>query len=139
MTQQTELTLDPYPRGCHLITREIEHALSRLDLPEVGLLHLFIKHTSASLTINENASPDVRRDMEEILNHLVSEDQSYYQHTLEGSDDMPAHAKSSLFGSSLLIPLSGGRVNLGTWQGIYLCEHRNRGGARSLVLTVTGG
>jgi secondary thiamine-phosphate synthase enzyme len=139
MTRQTEITLNARPRGCHLITRDVENALSRIDLPEIGLVHLFIKHTSASLTINENASPDVRRDMEEILNHLVPEDQSYFTHTLEGSDDMPAHAKSSLLGSSLVVPLSGGRLNLGTWQGIYLCEHRNRGGSRSLVLTVLGG
>lgn len=138
MTQQTEVTLKARPRGCHLITREIEHALADVEMPRVGVVHLFIKHTSASLSINENASPDVRSDMEAILNHLVPEDEPYYQHTFEGSDDMPAHAKASLLGASLTIPVTNGRMNLGTWQGIYLCEHRNRGGSRSLVITVMG-
>ena len=138
MTQQIEITLKSRSRGCHLITREIEQALEDIQMPDAGVVHVFIKHTSASLTINENASPDVRRDMEEILNHLVPEDQPYYQHTLEGSDDMPAHAKASLLDMSLTIPVTDGRMNLGTWQGIYLCEHRNRGGGRSLVITVIG-
>jgi secondary thiamine-phosphate synthase enzyme len=138
MTQQRELTLKPRRRGCHLITREIEQAMADMEVPQVGLLHLFIRHTSASLTINENASPDVRRDLESILDHLVPEDEPYYQHTFEGPDDMPAHAKSSLMGTGLTIPITHGRMNLGTWQGIYLCEHRDRGGARSLVLTVVG-
>ncbi len=138
MAQQTQITLKARPRGCHLITHEIEQALSALVMPDAGVVHLFIQHTSASLTINENASPDVRRDMEEILDHLVPEDEPYYRHTLEGSDDMPAHAKNSLLGVNLTIPITGGRMNLGTWQGIYLCEHRNRGGARSVVLTLIG-
>lgn len=118
------------------MTREVVSQLG--ELPRVGLLNLFIQHTSASLTINENADPDVRRDMESIFNHLVPERQPYYQHTLEGDDDMPAHAKASLLGPSLTIPISHGRLALGTWQGIYLCEHRDYGGARRLIATICG-
>ena len=117
-----------------MITREIIQNLP--NLPEVGMLNLFIKHTSAALTINENADPDVCVDMEEIFNHLVSEREPYYIHTMEGADDMPAHAKSVLTGVSICIPITNGRLNLGTWQGIYLCEFRNHGGSRKLVATV---
>ncbi|OPZ01763.1 MAG: hypothetical protein BWZ11_01443 [Bacteroidetes bacterium ADurb.BinA395] len=134
MIFQTEITLQAYRKGCHLITREILQHLP--VLPEKGLLHLFLKHTSASLTINENADPDVQTDLFEIFSRLVPENQSYYEHTLEGSDDMPAHAKSTLSGVSLLIPITNGHLNLGIWQGIYLCEFRNRGGNRILVATI---
>ena len=123
-------------RGFHLITGEILRNLP--PLPEVGLLHLFIKHTSAGLSINENADPDVRMDMESIFNHLVKEREPYYQHTLEGNDDMPAHAKSSIIGTSVTIPITNGKLNLGTWQGIYLCEFRNYGGNRRMVATISG-
>lgn len=134
MVFQTEITLQAYRKGCHLITREILQHLP--VLPEKGLLHLFLKHTSASLTINENADPDVQTDLFEIFSRLVPENQPYYEHTLEGSDDMPAHAKSTLSGVSLLIPITNGHLNLGIWQGIYLCEFRNRGGNRTLVATI---
>jgi len=134
MIFQTEITLQAYRKGCHLITREILQHLP--VLPEKGLLHLFLKHTSAALTINENADPDVQTDLFEIFSRLVPENQSYYEHTLEGSDDMPAHAKSTLSGVSLLIPITNGHLNLGIWQGIYLCEFRNRGGNRILVATI---
>lgn len=134
MIQQTLLRLKARPRGFHLVTREI---LSQLpELPEQGLLNLFVRHTSCGLSINENADPDVRADMERIFNHLVPEGQPYYDHTLEGEDDMPAHAKSTLTGVSLTIPISGGRLALGTWQGIYLCEFRDYGGARSVMATI---
>ena len=137
MVRQFEINLPPYPRGYHLVTREI---LARLeDLPSAGILHVFIKHTSAGLTINENADPDVRVDFETLFNRLVPENQRGLVHTLEGPDDMPAHIKASLVGSSVTIPISNGRLNLGTWQGIYLCEFRNRGGGRRLVVTVYGG
>jgi len=136
MIAQTEFSLSPKSRGCHLITREI---LSQIpDLPRTGVLHLFIKHTSAALTLNENADPDVRHDMTEILDRLVKEREPYYDHVLEGADDMPAHAKSTLIGAGLSIPITEGCLNLGTWQGIYLCEFRNRGGGRRLVATVMG-
>ena len=135
---QREITLDPRPRGFHLITGEVMQSLPELGLLSVGLLHLLIRHTSASLTLNENASPDVRRDFETWFGQAVPERAPYWTHTLEGPDDMPAHIKSSLLGPSLTIPVSGGRLALGTWQGIYLCEHRNRGGARSLVATIWG-
>lgn len=136
MWKQVEIELQPHTRGFHLVTREV---LSKIgELPKVGLLHLFIKHTSASLSINENADPDVRRDMESIFNHLVKEREPYYLHTLEGDDDMPAHAKASIIGSSITIPITNSRLNLGTWQGIYLCEHRDYGGARRVVATITG-
>jgi len=134
MVFQTEITLQAFRKGCHLITREILQHLP--VLPEKGLLHLFLKHTSAALTINENADPDVQTDLFEIFSRLVPENQSYYEHTLEGSDDMPAHAKSTLSGVSLLIPITNGHLNLGIWQGIYLCEFRNRGGNRTLVATI---
>ena len=134
MTTQVEITLSARPRGSHLVTHEIMRQLP--PLPTRGLLHLFVKHTSCGLSINENADPDVRRDLSAILDHLVPEDEPYYQHTLEGSDDMPAHAKSSLVGVSLTIPITGGRLNLGTWQGIYLCEFRDYGGSRKIVATI---
>lgn len=135
MIRQTEFSLSAKRRGSHLVTREIMEQLPH-PLPQTGLLNLFVKHTSCALSINENADPDVRTDMEKILNHLVPEDQLYYDHILEGSDDMPAHAKSSLFGVSLNIPITNGRLNLGTWQGIYLCEFRTAGGARKIVATI---
>ena len=135
MIQQTEFTLSAKRRGCHLITREILDNLPK-PLPKVGLLNLFVKHTSCALSINENADPDVRSDMEKIMNHIVKENEPYYDHVLEGADDMPAHAKSSLFGVSVTIPITNGRLNLGTWQGIYLCEFRDYGGARSIVATI---
>ncbi len=135
MIQQIEFTLTPKSRGCHLITREIWEHLPK-PLPQTGLLNLFVKHTSCALSINENADPDVRLDMENIFNHLVQENEPYYEHTLEGADDMPAHAKSSLVGVSLTIPITGGHLNLGTWQGIYLCEFRNYGGPRKVVATL---
>ena len=126
MWKQVEFELQSRRRGFHLITGEILRNLP--PLPKVGLLHLFIKHTSAGLSINENADPDVRIDMESIFNHLIKERETYYQHTLEGADDMPAHAKSSIIGTSVTIPLTNGKPNLGTWQGIYLCEFRDHGG-----------
>ena len=135
MIQQTTFTLKAKGRGCHLITREILDNLAK-PLPKVGLLNLFVQHTSCALSINENADPDVRSDMEKIMNHIVKENEPYYDHVLEGSDDMPAHAKSSLFGVSITIPITNGRLNLGTWQGIYLCEFRYYGGARSIVATI---
>ncbi len=122
-------------RGCHLITG---HILRRIQdrLPDAGMLNIFVKHTSCALTVNENADPDVRTDMNRILNHLVPENQPYYEHTMEGPDDMPSHAKCSMLGVSLNIPVTGGRLNLGTWQGIYLCEFRDYGGPRNIVLTI---
>ena len=131
-----EIGLAPRRRGCHLITEEIMRQLP--ELPKVGLLNIFIKHTSAALTINENADPDVQIDMAAILDRLVKERETYYRHTMEGDDDMPAHAKASMIGTSLTIPITDGRLNLGTWQGIYLCEFRNYGGSRKLVVTITG-
>ena len=136
MWKQVEFDLQSRRRGFHLITGEILRNLP--PLPEVGLLHLFIKHTSAGLSINENADPDVRMDMESIFNHLVKEREPYYQHTLEGNDDMPAHAKSSIIGTSVTIPITNGKLNLGTWQGIYLCEFRNYIGNRRMVATISG-
>jgi secondary thiamine-phosphate synthase enzyme len=137
MIQQTEFTLEARSRGFHLITGEVLRRLPQ-PLPDTGMLHLFIKHTSCALSINENADSDVRRDMEQIMSRLVKENEPYYLHTLEGSDDMPAHAKCSLIGSDLTIPITRGRLNLGTWQGIYLCEFRDYGGARKVVATVMG-
>ena len=134
MVEQIEFRLGARQRGCHLITGEIMRHLP--DLPERGLLNIFVKHTSCGLTINENADPDVRTDLDNILDHIVPEREPYYIHTFEGDDDMPAHAKSSLMGVSLTIPISNHRLNLGTWQGIYLCEFRDYGGSRSIVLTV---
>ena len=136
MWKQVEFDLQSRRRGFHLITGEILRNLP--PLPEVGLLHLFIKHTSAGLSINENADPDVRMDMESIFNHLVKEREPYYQHTLEGNDDMPAHAKSSIIGTSVTIPITNGKLNLGTWQVIYLCEFRNYSGNRRMVATISG-
>ena len=136
MWKQVEFDLQSRRRGFPLITGEILRNLP--PLPEVGLLHLFIKHTSAGLSINENADPDVRMDMESIFNHLVKEREPYYQHTLEGNDDMPAHAKSSIIGTSVTIPITNGKLNLGTWQGIYLCEFRDYGSNRQMVATISG-
>jgi secondary thiamine-phosphate synthase enzyme len=138
MWVQREITLPEQPRGFHLITRVVLEALPELAHLKVGLLHVFIRHTSASLTINENASPDVRHDFESYFNEAVPEDARYWTHTLEGPDDMPAHIKASVLGPDLTIPVSGGRLATGTWQGIYLCEHRDRGGPRRLVLTLSG-
>lgn len=135
MIQQLEFALAAKHRGCHLVTREIIDRLPK-PLPKAGLLNLFVKHTSCALSINENADPDVRSDMEKIMNHIVRENEPYYDHVLEGADDMPAHAKSSLFGVSLSIPITDGRLNLGTWQGIYLCEFRDYGGPRRIVATI---
>lgn len=135
MIQQVEFALAAKHRGCHLVTREIIDRLPK-PLPKAGLLNLFVKHTSCALSINENADPDVRSDMEKIMNHIVRENEPYYDHVLEGADDMPAHAKSSLFGVSLSIPITDGRLNLGTWQGIYLCECRDYGGPRRIVATI---
>ena len=134
MIVQRNITLRPYARGFHLITNEILGQCA--DFPDAGLLHIFIKHTSAGLCINENADPSVRVDFESVFNRLSPENAPYLTHTLEGSDDMPAHIKSVLTGSSVTIPITNGKLNLGTWQGIYLCEFRNRGGARKLVATI---
>ena len=135
---QREIMLSPKPRGFHLITREVVDQLPELKMLRVGIAHVFIKHTSASLTLNENASPDVREDMEAYFNKAVPENEPYFKHTMEGPDDMPAHIKAALIGPSLQIPISDGRLRLGTWQGIYLCEHRDYGGARKLVVTLHG-
>lgn len=134
MIQQKDIILPEFNRGFHLITNLIEQNLK--TLPEKGLLNILIKHTSAALTINENAAPSVRNDFESFMNKLVPENQSYFTHTSEGSDDMPAHIKSSLFAQSITIPITNHRLNLGTWQGIYLCEFRNYGGRRKLFLTI---
>lgn len=138
MWLQRELRLTPRPRGFHLVTDDILRQLPELANVQVGLMQVFIKHTSASLTINENADPTVRDDFEAYFNRLAPEDAPYYTHTYEGSDDLPAHLKSSLLGTSVSLPITNGRPNLGTWQGIYLCEHRNHGGARTVVVTVHG-
>lgn len=135
---QKEISLSPKPRGFHLITEEILSHLPEMKEIQQGVAHIFIQHTSAGLTINENADPSVRRDFETHFNRMVPEDTSLFEHTLEGSDDMTSHLKSSIVGHSLTVPLTNGRFNLGTWQGIYLCEHRNRGGSRRLVVTITG-
>ena len=135
--EQTRLKLPAFPRGFHLITHHVVAAVPGLSTTNVGLLQVFIQHTSASLTINENADPDVPRDLE-VAFHAIAPEDFPYAHTCEGPDDMPAHVKSSLLGASLTIPISRGRLCLGTWQGIYLCEHRNHGGERSLVLTIQG-
>lgn len=136
MWKQVEFELQSRKRGFHLITGEVLRNLP--PLPKVGLLHLFIKHTSAGLSINENADPDVRVDMESIFNHLIKEREPYYQHTLEGDDDMPAHAKSSIIGTTVTVPITNGKLNLGTWQGIYLCEFRDYDGNRRIVATISG-
>ena len=135
MIQQVEFSLREKRRGFHLVTGEILQHLPQ-PLPETGLLNLFVKHTSCSLSINENADPDVRTDMEQIFNHLVKENEPYYDHVLEGPSDMPAHAKSTMIGVSLTIPITRGRLNLGIWQGIYLNEHRDYGGSRTIVATI---
>jgi secondary thiamine-phosphate synthase enzyme len=138
MWVQRAITLPARPRGFHRVTREVLSELPELASFSVGLLHLLIRHTSASLALNENASPDVRRDFETWFNQAVPERASYWTHTLEGPDDMPAHIKAALLGPTLTLPVARGQLALGTWQGIYLCEHRNRGGARQVVATLWG-
>jgi secondary thiamine-phosphate synthase enzyme len=138
MWLQREIALEPRPRGFHLVTGDVVRALPELDRLQVGVLHLLILHTSASLALNENASPEVRRDFETWFNQAVPERAGYWTHTLEGPDDMPAHVKAALLGPSLTLPVSRGRMALGTWQGIYLCEHRDHGGSRSLIATAWG-
>ncbi|MEX1032612.1 MAG: secondary thiamine-phosphate synthase enzyme YjbQ [Cellvibrionaceae bacterium] len=135
---QKEITLKSRSRGFHLITDEVVEQLPELGSVQVGMMNVFIKHTSASLTVNENADPTVRQDFESYFSRAVPEDEPYYKHTLEGSDDLPAHIKASILGSSVNIPIARGELNLGTWQGIYLCEHRNHGGTRTVVVTVQG-
>ena len=135
MVIQKTITLSPMPKGFHLITRKVVDALGKL--PDSGLLHLLIQHTSAGLTLNENADPSVRDDFESFFNHLIPDNHPLYTHIFEGSDDMPAHLKASLIGASVTIPITKGRLNLGTWQGIYLCEFRNHGGSRRIVITIT--
>lgn len=134
MVIQKTITLSPVSRGYHLITNRVLEASG--ELPETGLMHILLQHTSAGLTLNENADPSVRHDLESFMNHLVPEDHPAYTHIYEGPDDMPAHLKSSLLGNSVTIPITDGRLNLGTWQGIYLCEFRRRGGSRRLVITI---
>jgi secondary thiamine-phosphate synthase enzyme len=133
---QREITLSPRPRGFHLVTHEVEDGVPELRDVETGLAHVFIKHTSAALTLNENASPDVRRDFATWFDRAIPDGAPYWTHTLEGDDDMPAHVKASLLGFSVSIPISRGRLALGTWQGIYLCELRDSGGARTLLVTI---
>ena len=135
MIKQVVFSLSAKRRGCHLITREVLEHLPQ-PLPQAGLLNLFVQHTSCALSINENADPDVRSDLSQIMNRLIKENEPYYDHTMEGADDMPAHAKCSLFGVSLTIPITNGGLNLGTWQGIYLCEFRDCGGSRRIVATL---
>ena len=136
MVQQVSFRLQSYQRGYHLVTREVLTALP--NLPKTGIFHLFIQHTSAALAINENADPSVRVDFENIVNHIVPENLPFLTHTLEGPDDMPAHIKAAFIGSSISIPITNGQLNLGTWQGIYLCEFRNRASGRRLVATIYG-
>ena len=138
MWHQREIRLRARPRGFHLVTDEVADAVPELRELRVGLAHLFLRHTSASLTLNENASPDVRRDFAAWFDRAVPDGAEYFVHQLEGPDDMPAHVKTSLTGTSLLLPVADGRLALGTWQGIYLCEHRDHGGARSLLVTLFG-
>jgi secondary thiamine-phosphate synthase enzyme len=135
---QVEIRLKPRPRGFHLVTGEVVAALPELSRYRVGVAHIYVKHTSASLTINENADPDVRADMARWFDRAVPEDAPYFVHTAEGSDDMPAHLKASLLGSSVSVPIRDGRLALGTWQGVYLGEHRDDGGSRTLVVTLSG-
>jgi secondary thiamine-phosphate synthase enzyme len=135
---QRDVRLEPRARGFHIVTSEVLDAVPELARLRIGLANLFMRHTSASLTLNENASPDVRRDFRSWFDHAVPEDAPYWTHTLEGPDDMPSHVKSSLTGDSLTVPIRDGELALGTWQGIYLCEHRDHGGARSVVVTVWG-
>lgn len=134
MIQQTELLLDGYRRGYHIITAKIENAFT--EFPRVGLLNILVKHTSAGITINENADPSVRHDFSSFIDKLIPENDSSYSHTFEGADDMPAHLKASIIGQSLSLPITNGRLNLGTWQGVYFCEFRNFGGKRRLLLTL---
>ena len=138
MVIQNHIILPSFPRGFHIITDEIVKEIPEIKDISAGLLHVFIQHTSASLTINEDADSTVRDDFESHFNQMVPENTPYYRHTFEGSDDMPAHLKSAILGSSVSIPITDGKLNLGTWQGIYLCEHRNRGGSRKLVVTIQG-
>ena len=138
MWYQKHLSITPKQRGFHLITDEVLEAIPEINQIGIGILHLFIKHTSASLSINEDADPTVRQDLESHFNVMVPERAAYYRHTYEGDDDMPAHIKAVLIGASLSLPVSDGKLCLGTWQGIYLCEHRNQGGARNLVATLQG-
>ncbi len=135
---QKHIILKSRPRGFHLVTRELLGQLAEIGQISTGLAHFFIQHTSASLTLNENADPDVRQDLETHLNHLIPDNAAHYTHTLEGADDMPAHIKASLLGHHLMLPIGGGRLLLGTWQGIYLGEHREAGGPRSVIVTLTG-
>jgi len=135
---QKEISIPAHPRGFHLITDKIWEAMPEIKNIQTGLLHVFSKHTSAGLTINENADPTVRQDFESHFNEMVPEAAPYYRHTFEGPDDMPAHIKASLLGSSVSVPITEGQLNLGTWQGIYLCEHRNQGGSRRIVITASG-
>lgn len=138
MWLQKEIILKSRNKGFHLITDEVLSNLPELKNIKIGLVNLLLKHTSASLTLNENADPDVRSDMKKYFDELVPENKKYFDHTLEGADDMPAHLKTSLLGSSITIPITNGRLNLGIWQGIYLCEHRNYGSARKLIITING-
>ena len=138
MWLQKNILVGPCSRGFHIITDLIINEVPEIEKINIGVLHLFIKHTSASLTLNENADQTVRQDFESHFNELVPENQSYYQHTFEGSDDMPAHLKASILGSSVSVPISKGQLNLGTWQGIYLCEHRNKAYERKMVATIQG-
>lgn len=138
MWHQSKITLSPKSRGYHIITDEVLSKVPEIKNIKTGVAHIFIQHTSASLTINENADPSVRQDFLSHFKRMVPEDTSLYKHTLEGPDDMTSHIKSSLLGSSLNIPITNGKLNLGTWQGIYLCEHRNNGGSRKLVVTLHG-
>jgi len=135
---QRTVRLGSFPRGFHLVTREVEEAVPELSRLRVGIAHVFVRHTSASLTLNENASADVRRDFESWFSEAVPEDASYWTHTVEGPDDMPAHVKAALLGSSVTVPVTDGSLALGTWQGIYLCEHRDSASGRELVVTVWG-
>lgn len=138
MVIQKTFSLTPFKRGFHLITDIVESEIPEMRQVRAGIAHIFIHHTSASLTINENADPTVRGDFERHFNAMVPENASYYRHTLEGPDDMPAHIKASLLGSSVSVPVTGGSFNLGTWQGIYLCEHRNHASGREITVTITG-
>lgn len=138
MWLQKEFTLRSRNKGFHLITDEILSNIPEIHQIKIGLINILLKHTSASLTLNENADPDVRTDMKNYFDELVPENTDYFEHTSEGSDDMPAHIKTSLLGNSLTIPITNGRLNLGTWQGIYLCEHRNYGGSRKVCITING-
>ena len=138
MWLQKNIQIGPCPRGFHIITDHIINKVPEIEKINIGVLHLFIKHTSASLTLNENTDQTVRKDFENHFNELVPENQPYYQHTFEGPDDMPAHLKTSILGSSVSVPISNGQLNLGTWQGIYLCEHRNKAYERKMVITIQG-